>query len=252
MCLSQKTINAAVLGDCGKFPLYINAAKRCIRCWCKILKMNEDRLVKKCYLIMKCLDNLGQTNWVSGVRKLLCTNGFGYVWYDQYVSQENIFISKFVQCLKDQYFQGWLETITNSSKLYSYSQYKFQLIHETYLNCVRIRKFRCSLAKLRSSSRNLEIERGRYNDTPKFNRICKLCHSAIETEFHFVLVCSKLLKRREKYIPKKYFSNTNEHKFNILMSSNSEKVLLKLAMYTYYAFQERQLILDTQQTTQDV
>ena len=74
-----------------------------------------------------------------------------------------------------------------------------------------------------------------------------MCFAAIESEFHFVLVCPLLLNIREKYIPKKYIAYTNEHKFNILMSSKSEKVLLNLAMYSYYAFKERQRILDLHQ-----
>lgn len=64
MCVGQKTINAVVLGDCGRFPMYINAAKRNIKYWCKILNMGDDRYVKKCYLMMKYLDDFGQ-NWYT-------------------------------------------------------------------------------------------------------------------------------------------------------------------------------------------
>lgn len=31
MCVKQKSTNCAVLGDCGRYPIYISAAKRCIK-----------------------------------------------------------------------------------------------------------------------------------------------------------------------------------------------------------------------------
>ena len=46
MCVGIKSCNAAVLGDCGRFPLYIETAKRCLKYWIRILKMLEHRYVK--------------------------------------------------------------------------------------------------------------------------------------------------------------------------------------------------------------
>ena len=243
MCVNQKTVNAAVLGDCGRFPMFIKAAQRCVKYWCKILKMPDSRLVKKSYLMLKNLDCIGQRNWASDIRKLLCENGFGYIWFDQQIQHEKHFLDIFVQRLKDQYIQEWLTILNTSSKLYSYRQYMNEILHESYLNCITVRKFRHSLAKLRCSSHDLEIEKGRYYNIAKENRICKLCYSAVETEFHFVLVCEKLADIREKYIPRKYYTNTNPHKYIILMSSSSEHILQNLGMYVFYAFQKRKELL---------
>lgn len=142
---------------------------------------------------------------MTGIRNLLCNNGFGYIWIAQHVKQEKTFLFKFVSSLKYQLVQEWFGTIRDSSKLSSYFHFKSEFKHEAYLNYVKIRKFRYALATLRSSSHNLEIERGGYNNTPKENRICELCNSAIETEYHFVLVCSSLRCIREKYIPQKIY-----------------------------------------------
>ena len=38
--------NAAVLGDCGRFPIWIESTKRCIKCWTEILNMPDSRCVK--------------------------------------------------------------------------------------------------------------------------------------------------------------------------------------------------------------
>ena len=65
MCVSKRTTNAAVLRDCGRHPMNILTAKRVIKYWCKILELPDDRLVKKCYYILKALSERGKNNWVS-------------------------------------------------------------------------------------------------------------------------------------------------------------------------------------------
>jgi hypothetical protein len=42
----------------------------------------------------------------------------------------------------------------------------------------------------RISNRKLQIERGRYENIPREERICKLCDSGeVENEFHFAITC---------------------------------------------------------------
>ena len=123
----------------------------------KILKMQDHRYVRKCYIMMKQYDQLGCTNWVSHIRSLLYANGFGYLWEQQEVPREKVFLSLFKQRLIDQYFQCWFSDINLSSKLCSYSSFKFSYSHESYLDAVKVRKFRRAIASLRTSSRKLEV-----------------------------------------------------------------------------------------------
>ena len=46
MCVGLRACNAAVLGDCGRFPIWIESTKRCIKYWMKILNMPDSRCVK--------------------------------------------------------------------------------------------------------------------------------------------------------------------------------------------------------------
>ena len=64
--------------------------------------MPNNRLVKKCYVMVKLYDNNGHTNWATFVRKHLNENGFGYVWKLQNVQNHNLFIYSYVQRIKDQ------------------------------------------------------------------------------------------------------------------------------------------------------
>ena len=71
MCVRLNYSNDAVLGDCGRFPVYIVAYKRCLNYWLKILKMTDDRYVKKCYIMLKSYAEAGVSNWATNIRKLL-------------------------------------------------------------------------------------------------------------------------------------------------------------------------------------
>jgi len=43
------------------------------------------------------------------------------------------------------------------------------------------------------------LKKGRYLNTPAEDRICKLCNSEVEDEFHFTIVCSKLQSCRKEF-----------------------------------------------------
>ena len=86
-----------MLSDGGHYPVWIESSKRCIKYWIKILSMPDTRYVKKCYTMLKLLEEYRQTNWVTHIRQFLCTNGFGYFWLDQSVPDKNGFILALVQ-----------------------------------------------------------------------------------------------------------------------------------------------------------
>ena len=243
MCVGIKSCNAAVLGDCGRFPLYIETAKRCLKYWIRILKMPEHRYVKKCYNMMKYFDDLGSSNWCSRIKLLLNSVGLNYVWEAQTITNETGFITEFVKRLKDQCIQNWYTDVNTNRKLILYKDFKMNFCHEYYLDVLKIRKFRHALAQIRTGHHPLEIESGRYIKTARERRLCKLCMLDTEYEYHFVLKCDRYTDLRNIYLPNKYYMNPNLHKFNMLFSSRSEDVLLSLAKFIYYALERRSELL---------
>ena len=233
------TCNAAIMGECGRLPLIINSSRRCLKYWFKILNMPEQRFVRKCYLMLRLLDNQGKENWVTKVRKHLYQNGFGYVWENQGVRNEAAFIREYTQRLKDQYIQNWRESCQTSSKLSTYVMFKQIFECENYFHILNIKKFRYAFVSLRCSSHKLMIEKGRYSGTDRNERFCYFCKNEIEDEFHFVLRCPLYKELRERYIPRKYFQNPSRHHFTILMSCKNEVMIKKLATYIYHSFQLR-------------
>ena len=59
---------------------------------------------------------------------------------------------------------------------------------ENYLCADVNNKYISTFVKIRISNSNLMIEKGRYLNTPAEDRICKLCNSGVEDEFHFTII----------------------------------------------------------------
>ena len=83
-----------------------------------------------------------------------------------------------------------------------------------------------SFVKIRISNSNLNIEKGRYLNTPAEDRICKLCNSGVEDEFHFTIICSKLQSCREEFfkdicdVVPSFINMFDFDKFKFIFSSN--------------------------------
>jgi len=244
MCTKQNACNYFVLGECQRYPMYITTYKRCIKYWLKILNMSDTRYVKKCYNMMLMDDANGRLNWVSKVRNCLCQHGFGYVWQNQYVQSESSFLRQFVKRMMDMFVQNWHASINSNAKLESYCMYKNVFTYEPYLDVLNIRKFRSVYVNFRTSCHNLEIERGRYSNTPREERLCKLCASnVIEDEYHFLLCCEFYDDLRNLYVPNKFHVNTSRNKFHILMSSRSMDHIKGVATFLFHAFNKRSVFL---------
>ena len=105
------------------------------------------------------LDQLGYVNWVSSVRQLLQNNGFNFVWINQYVVNERLFLYQLTERLKDIYIQKWFGTLESSAKLIVYKNVKSNYERETYCDVLLLRKYRHAYAQFRSGVHMLELER---------------------------------------------------------------------------------------------
>jgi hypothetical protein len=97
---------------------------------------------------------------------------------------------------------------------------------ENYL-CADVNKKSIStFVKIRISKSNLNIEKGRYLNTPAEDRICKLCNSGVEDEFRFTIICSKLQSCREEFfkdicdVVPSFINMSDVDKFKFIFSSN--------------------------------
>ena len=63
--------------------------------WLKIVKMSENRIVKQVYILLNKLDGVGGKNWVSQIRFLLKELCFEYMWLQQGVENDQLFLEIF-------------------------------------------------------------------------------------------------------------------------------------------------------------
>ena len=123
----------------------------------------------------------------------------------------------------------------------TYCLFKHAFSFEKYFDFIKEPKFRIALTRFRISSHDLAVERGRYVNIARENRVCNNCNSMlIENEFHFLLTCQKFSELRSKYIKRYYCTWPTLQKFINLLSDKSKLAVRNLSEYVYYANLQRQ------------
>ena len=97
-------------------------------------------------LMLFHFQSLGYKNWASEMRDILSFNVFLYVWENQGVTNENEFLYRFEKGIKDKFLQLWKSKVNESSKLSFYADIKIQHCLESYLDILKIPKFRNALS----------------------------------------------------------------------------------------------------------
>ena len=167
-----------------------------IKYWTKILQQNNNSLLKQVYLMLKQDSDLN-INCVTQIKTILQRHGFDYVWREQ--ADIIIPFQLIRQRILDTYKQTWYSEISNSSRLQTYSIFKYNFELESYLNLDIDKKYKLALTRFRTSSHSLMIETGRYENTPREQRICQFCNMGkIEDEYHFFIRLSKLSRFMKK------------------------------------------------------
>ena len=83
--------SAAVLGECGRLPLSIQYQKRYIKYWLKLIKMPDNSLLNTCYKMQVNFDKTYRKGWVTDLKQILFSNGFGHVWISHVLVMKNYF-----------------------------------------------------------------------------------------------------------------------------------------------------------------
>ena len=239
--VKSSTVNEMVYGEVGRHPVFIDRNLQILRYWFKILKSPDDRLIKHVYAGMcrRCENGNDDKNWSWHVKNLLFTYGFGHVWVNQGVGDEQAFYKCFLQRQKDMYQQSFTEKVNGYSKtrLYRHIYEIYQI--PFYIECVYNIRYRQAITKLRTCNHRLYSETGRWRrpPVPFDERICSLC-DVLEDEYHFVLICGKFTTLRRKYIQKYYYTRPSMEKFVSLLNSKKKRQIHNLGIFLYKAFKE--------------
>ena len=143
----------------------------------------------------KCAISIN-SRWVQTITRLLKTNGYAYVLHNPKNVDRNKLSEKFLQQCKDNYLQYLY--YSGSDRIDRYLSLKEDTDNhqfQTYLDKIIIVEHRttlpATLTRLRTGCTYLTTDTGRFNDTPKHERICPLCNDGVEDTNHFPFQCRK-------------------------------------------------------------
>ena len=211
--VNNSSPNISVYGDTGEIPLSIKGFTLMVNFWHHITNLPESSLAN-----LALRENIRlRTNWIKTVEKII--NIFNLA---EHV--ENPCFKSFCrERMKDISILKWEEIIRNSerSRLKFYKQVNTNLLPAIYTALPFFQ--RKVIAKLRCSSHDLEIEKGRHKGSDAQARICQTCsEKVIEDEAHFLSECIfyNSLRSRHGY--------TNKNIFEIMSDENQNNLSIYL------------------------
>ena len=124
-----------------------------------------------------------------------------------------VLIKVFKTRLLDMDIQTHNSDIQDMDKLRTYRLLKLNGGCHDHIFCVANRMFKTAFSRFRGGLLKLECNEGRYNNIPFSERICPLCNSDIQTEYHCLLVCPSLSQIRSKYSSFIWYTYPSINKF---------------------------------------
>ena len=231
----KKASNYAVLGELGRYPLYISIICTILKYYNRLLDMDKSSLLYQAFTVNKELFVSGKNSWFQKVSNILNMLE---------INCDNIDIKQVKNKLISRFKLFWKNKLSNNKKLESYTKYKSNFILEPYLFIIKNRDYRKQLTRLRISAHSLEIEQGRYKNKTREERLCSKCNK-IEDEIHFLLHCTNFVEDRQVLMDcvKKLVPNfaclNDENKMFYLMTCEEDVVLNVLAKFIYTSFKNR-------------
>ena len=174
----QKT-TAGVYAETGQIPLQTSREFTAVKYWYRASSLPASHMVNACYQELRKQDESGISNWCSYIRKILsAANSCSYWVLRDNMTRSTLSVIK--SNLEKVHINKCMDSIINAgpgNKLRTYKLIKKDFGLEKYLVSVTNPRHRTSLARLRLSSHQLEIEMGRHARPPlEANfQTCKAC-----------------------------------------------------------------------------
>lgn len=237
--------NDAVLGELGRYPLYLNIIKQLFKYQNKLENLENGKLVKEAYNLDKSRSGKKQSTWCDTIEFI--TEELK-IEKSTRQKQTKIFHKKVYSIAKQYYAKWWIQTINRQeskskyhkeqgNKLRTYAKFKISFEKESYLN-MKNTEYRKWLSKFRISNHKLAIESGRYFGIKLEDRICKLCTSdTVEDEKHFLVDCTHYNEVRDEFYrvlkqnSDSFQTLSKEHKFIWIMMSRTPPIVKALTKY---------------------
>ena len=271
LSVHSKASRLAVLGELGRYPLFINTLAQCLNYKLSLFKrQSSTNLIGDVMTEMKAMSGDGRDCWLTRVEKI-----------EKLLKMPpNLKFSKFsgkniTAIVKGKFDSFWLGKVNefksnnidslDHNKLRVYRQFKSSFSIEPYIKLVRNRNQRSSLSRLRISAHTLatELLRRARPVIPLEQRFCAYCqtkppeHEATigqvvgdsnsgDTEQHFLLSCDVFKNMRNCLFEKVslllhgFRGFSDEDKFKTLMCPTTPQLTKLVNRYINFMFQKRE------------
>lgn len=188
--VSKYTSNSVLRLETGRTHLKFSVIKKAVVYWAKMLNMENDRYVKKCFLALNELSLTSKNlkyNWVSQMKQIFDTYGFSCLGNENNYIFFSSNIGSLLKAVIDIERQNDVTRVQSSNR---YSHYT-NLIPETPLAvkyiCMRLPYRSVSLiAQLRFKQESIYFDRQIHVFDPSAN--CKICNK-LDSIDHFITEC---------------------------------------------------------------
>ena len=232
--LRSTTPNVMIYGETGRFPYEVIIKERMIKFWSRMILGKKEKLSCISYNICRnyFFNSEVETDWISYIDKILTSiNYTNWFYIEEFIAKYHIKVIG--KDLRKDYIENWYNLVQSAPSCQSlYKHIKLNFESEFYIHTLP-EYLRIYISKIRTSNHRLPIQRGRYDRTPREERLCRLCDEQIVgDEFHFILVCknSQLIELRNQYISP-YYSNFPSLEKLARLFENKGRKLFKLAKY---------------------
>ena len=239
--IKATTCNVITYGECGKYPPSVFCQTEVLCYLHRLLTMPDWKLVKSVFCTLNALHSQGFPTWVTKAYDLAQT--YNIDMDGSAALSPKHFKSLVSELVKSNFITNWYTDLQEKPLLRSYRLYKREFTPECYLDYITLPKYRIPLSKIRASSHDLAIERGRYTrpKTDPYQRLCTQCFE-IENEEHFITNCQINAHERQTFFTKvssksPAFMLFNDHeKFIYLMSCKDRQILAWFGKFLYKSF----------------
>lgn len=171
MGVRSSATTGAVYAELGRVSLQCQRHINILHFLARLASLDLTRYASKAFSILAKDADHGHSNWISYARDLRLRYEI-----QQLDTCSNI-KNKVINHFKSGVLYRLNDHITENRKLNLYASFKTNFKFEPYLDYISNFTVRSTLAKLRLSAHNLQIEIGRFskNKTPRDERFCTYC-----------------------------------------------------------------------------
>ena len=190
----------ALYGDLQWISPHIRHQLSVVRYWCRLIRMPQSRLPRRVFEWDYRLASRGRRSWNREVRGILAKCGIVELFERDQWHTINVY-DLTTQLRRALILQQQQQRTADASTMSRMAVYNELVDYEhhvpDYVNKLS-RERRSVIAKLRMGTLPLMLEKGRYINKPRHERLCINCvDNVVETEAHFIFHCSKYNTLRE-------------------------------------------------------